>query len=195
MIKRITVFMLTMSLLLSVYVPAVSAESLWSNQSSSLFSDNRARNVGDIITIIISESSSATRTGSASNSKDSSVNVGAGTGSMLGWITNHSLTGKDGFSAKGALTNSNNVRAAMTAQVVAVQPNGNLLIEGVQEIKQNKETQNIRVTGEIRPLDIKSDNTIQSTYIANAKIFVDGKGFISDKQKDGILTQIWNFIF
>lgn len=195
MIKRMVVIMLTMSLVLGLYLPTTSAESLWSNQSSSLFSDKRASQIGDIITIIISESSSATRTGSASNSKDSNMNVGAGTGSMLGWITNHSLGGNDGFSSKGALTNSNNVRAAMTAQVIGVQPNGNLIIEGVQEIKQNKETQKIRVTGEVRPLDIKSDNTIQSTYIANAKIFVEGKGFISDKQKDGILTQIWNFIF
>lgn len=173
-------------------VPA-QAESLWSDHSN-LFADHKAHAVGDIITIVINESSSASRSGNASNSKSASVSADAGTG-IFHWITSASAGSSDSFSAKGSLSNTNSVSATMTAQVTEVKPNGDLVITGTQSIKQNNEEQKITVKGIVRQEDVAADNTVLSSYIANAQIFVDGQGPISGKQRQGILTQLFNFLF
>ncbi len=177
--------------------PAIGqAESLWQDNSrmANIYQDVKARNVGDLLTIVISEVSTASRTGAANNSKTAGMNLSAGTGSFLDWITAHSVSGSDSFSAQGNINNSNKVNASITVQVVGVQPNGNLLLSGTQSIKQNKDLQTITVTGEVRPEDISNGNTILSTYVANAKITIDGKGPIMRKQRQGIITQVLNFL-
>ncbi|MDR3349134.1 MAG: flagellar basal body L-ring protein FlgH [Acidaminococcales bacterium] len=192
--KTIALFALT-SLLLARPV-LCEAESLWqNNKKDNIYQDVKARNVGDILTIIISETSNATRSGTANNSKDASVNLSAGSGSLLGWLTAHGANTKDSFKTSGNITNANRLTANITVQVVGIQPNGNLLLSGTQSIKQNKDTQMITITGEVRPQDISSNNTILSNYVANSKIAVTGKGPIMRKQRQGILTQIMNFLF
>lgn len=185
--------LLCLLIVLLLGMSSVAAESLW--QNSSLYADNKASRKGDILTIVVNEQTSATRSGTASNSKSASLGVDAGKGSLLDWITQHSLGASDSFKSQGTATNSNNLQASITAQVMDVLPNGNLAIQGVQEIKQNKDLQKIIITGEIRPLDVTAANTISSKKIANAKIVIEGKGPIADKQKQGILTQLVNFLF
>lgn len=190
--KNRWIAMLTLAFCLA-FAPLAAAESLWSD-SAGLYSEFKARSVGDVLTIIISETSTAARTGAASNSKDASYNIGAGTG--LSTFLNAQLgSGSDNFSAQGSVTNTNKVSGRITVQVTEVKPNGNLLVSGVQTIKQNKEEQKITVTGEVRPQDITTSNTVLSSYVANARIQVDGKGPIANKQQQGILTQIWNILF
>lgn len=171
----------------------VQAASLWSD-SSSLYGDHKAHAIGDIVTILINESSSASRVGKANNSKSTSTDMSAGTG-IFSWIASANAANKDSFSAQGSIANTNNVSAKLTAQVIEVQPNGNLVISGTQSIKQNGEEQKITVIGTVRSDDIASDNTILSTYVANAKIRIDGHGPIAGKQRQGILSQIFNFLF
>ena len=171
----------------------VGAESLWSDNAG-LYGDSKARQVGDVLTIIINESSSAARTGSASNSKEASVDVSAGSGLMT-FLNTATGGASDSFSAQGAVTNTNKVSGRITVQVIEVKPNGNLMVSGTQTIKQNKEEQKITVTGEVRPQDVTTGNTVLSSYVANARIQVDGKGPIANKQQQGILTQIWNILF
>ena len=173
--------------------PAVHAESLWNDRS--MFADRRAQAVGDILTIVISENFSATRSDSNSNGKKSSGSDSAGTGSFLSWITAHSYDMKDSFSASGSITNKNVVTARMTATVTAVQPNGNLVIKGTQSIKQNNDEQIISLVGTIRPDDISTSNTVASSAMADAQIFVNGKGPLAQKQKQGILSSIFDFLF
>ena len=190
--KNRWIAMLTLAFCLA-FAPLAAAESLWSD-SAGLYSEFKARSVGDVLTIIISETSTAARTGAASNSKDASYNIGAGTG--LSTFLNAQLgSGSDKFSAQGSVTNTNKVSGRITVQVTEVKPNGNLVVSGVQTIKQNKEEQKITVTGEVRPQDITTSNTVLSSYVANARIQVDGKGPIANKQQQGILTQIWNILF
>ena len=190
--KNRWIAMLTLAFCLA-FAPLAAAESLWSD-SAGLYSEFKARSVGDVLTIIISETSTAARTGAASNSKDASYNIGAGTG--LSTFLNPQLgSGSDKFSAQGSVTNTNKVSGRITVQVTEVKPNGNLVVSGVQTIKQNKEEQKITVTGEVRPQDITTSNTVLSSYVANARIQVDGKGPIANKQQQGILTQIWNILF
>ncbi|GMB01328.1 flagellar basal body L-ring protein FlgH [Pelosinus sp. IPA-1] len=174
---------------------SVSAMSLWSDAgSANLFSDHKARAVGDSLTIIINENSSASRVGNASNSKSSSTSMNAGTGIFHG-IASASAGNADSFTAKGSLANTNTVTAQMSAQVIEVKPNGTLVISGTQSIKQNGEEQKITVSGVVRPEDILSDNTVLSTYIGNAQIRVDGNGPIAKKQRQGIISQLFNFLF
>ena len=182
-----------------------SAASLWvdNTSTSSLYGDKRARAVGDIITIVVSESSTIARTGTATNSKTATTEATKPVGDfgpLLNWAKNFLPSYTEGgttdsFKSSGTLNNSNTVKARITVQVTEVRPNGNLVVSGSQMIKQNNEEQKITVTGVIRPDDILSDNSILSSNVADAKIDVYGKGQVANKQRQGILTQIWNFLF
>lgn len=177
-------------------IPSVSAASLWSDTGTngSMYSERKAHAVGDMITIVINENSSANRVGSAANSKSTSTSMDAGTGIFHG-IAAASAANADQFSAAGSIVNTNIVTGKMTAQVIEVKPNGNLVISGTQSIKQNGEEQKITVSGIIRVEDIATDNTVQSSAIGDAKIKVDGNGPIAGKQRQGIISQLFNFLF
>ena len=175
-------------------VTNVLAASLWGDGANSLYGDIKARAVGDTLTIIINESSTASRTGSASNSKSANVGADAGVG-IFKILAEASASSSDSFKAQGSLNNTNKVTGRVTVQVIEVKPNGNLIVSGTQTIKQNGEEQRITITGNVRPYDVTPDNTVLSSYVADAQIKIDGKGPISNKQRQGILTQIFNFVF
>ena len=186
---------LIMLSLLLISTP-VWAQSLWSDNSpaANLFTDRKARAVGDTVTILINENSSAVRSGAANNAKSANVDMKAGTG-IFGWIAAANAETSDKFDAKGTLTNTNKVNAKLTTTVTEVKPNGSMVITGTQTIKQNNEEQKITITGIVRPDDIAADNTVLSTYVADAQIKIDGKGPVANKQRQGILSQILNFLF
>lgn len=188
--------LLVILMLLIAPAPYAKADSLWADNAptANLFSDHRAHNVGDVITIIISESSSAKRAGNASNSKSASSNVEDGTG-LLTFINALSGSSSDKFSADGSLSNTNKVTGRITVKVVEVQPNGQLMIKGTQSIKQNTDEQTITITGVVRPEDVTAENTVLSSNVADAQLKIEGKGPIAGKQRQGILTQIFNFLF
>lgn len=177
-------------------ISTVNAESLWNDNSSSalMFGDHKAHAVGDIITIIVNETSSASKAGKASNSKSSDVNINAGTG-IFGFLSSATAGNSDSFAANGSISNTNKVTATITAKVVEVKPNGALLISGTQSVKQNGEEQRITLSGIVRPEDISANNTVVSTYLADAKIEIAGNGPLAKKQRQGIITQIWDFLF
>ena len=172
------------------------ATSLWSDTAptSVIFGDQRARAVGDILTVVVSETSTVARSGASSNTKSASGSTAQGTG-LLGFLPEMSMSQGDNFSSKGSINNTNKVTARITVKVIEVKPNGNLVISGTQNIKQNGESQTITLTGQVRPSDIQADNTIYSSYIADAKLNVAGSGPLASKQRQGILTQIWNWLF
>ena len=176
-------------------MPIASADSLWSDAGNySMYSDRKAHAIGDTLTIVINESSSANRAGTAANAKTSSTTLNAGVG-IFSVLTNASAGNSDKFAANGSIANTNSVNAKMTAQVIGVKPNGNLIISGSQSIKQNGEEQKITVSGTVRTEDISTDNTVLSSSIGDSIIKVDGKGPIAGKQRQGILSQIFNFLF
>ena len=183
---------LLLGLSIALQAPAEAA-SLWSDQTS-LFGDRKARAVGDSLTIIISESSSAVRSGNASNSKTASTSLNAGTG-LLTFIDNANASSSDSFKNDGKISNTNTVTGRITVQVTAVKPNGNLVVSGSQVIKQNSEEQKITITGEVRPEDVSADNYVLSSAVANAQLKIEGKGALASKQRQGILTQLFNFLF
>lgn len=183
--------------------------SLWQLGNRSMFSDRKARNVGDIVTVIISESSSASK--EASTSTDRTTNVSASIPHFFGLENSSIFTGSNpvdlnnliaadftnGFDGIGSTTRKEVLTASLTTQVVGRYPNGQLKIRGGKEVMVNNEVQIIYLTGIIRPVDITAANTVSSTKILNARISYTGKGAISDKQKPGwgtrLIDNVWPF--
>lgn len=181
--------------MLSWAVPCADATSLWSEgHTRSLFADRKAQAVGDTLTILISESSSATRANSANNSKSGENNLSAGAG-VFGFLAAASASGSDSFKAQGGISNTNSVSGKVTVQVTEVKPNGNMVVSGTQSIIQNKDEHKITITGIVRKDDVSADNTVLSSQVADAQLKFDGKGPLNAKQRQGILTQIFNILF
>lgn len=176
-------------------LPAAANGSLWTG-GDSLFSDRKARRVGDLVTIIIVERAQATQTAATQSGKDGSLQVGPfSLADLLPVVPAIGGSASDSVSSSGSTTRGGSVNARMTAKVVEVLPNGNLAIEGRQTIVINGEEQVIVVSGIVRPQDIAPDNTVLSTFVADATIVYSGTGPIGDKQEPGLLTRLFNWLF
>lgn len=182
--------------------------SIWQSSSAGMTDDMKARRRGDIVTIVISETASASKEAKTGTSRDSSMS--AGIPNLLGLekssIINKnfadlakliSASSSSKFQGAGSTSRQENLKATITARVMDVHPNGNLMIEGRRNIKVNEEDQIIVLEGVVRSRDISPDNTINSIYIADARISYSGRGIISDRQSPGwlmnILDRIWPF--
>ena len=179
-----------------------------------IFQYLRARKVGDLVTVNIVETSKASKKATTSSSRDSSIT--AGITNLLGYETKMQkslLPGKykfpdafnnkvmfkasmeNAFDGSGSTTRDETMSASITAKVIETYPNGNLLIEGTRQVQVNNETQFITLTGIIRSSDISPDNTVLSSYIADAKITYTGSGAVSDKQRPGWLMRIIDYVW
>ena len=189
-----------LALLLASVVP-VSAQSLWTDgkghTEGTYFSDRKARDVGDILTIVINESATTAATKGSSNSKSGNVSMNAGIGvfDFLNSIFPASAGGSDSFKADGNATSTNRAMGRVSVTVVEVEPNGNMVVEGTQSIWQNKNEHKITLRGVVRRDDVSYNNTVPSSQVADATIRFDGKGPLNSKQRQGILTQIFNILF
>ncbi len=167
-----------------------------------LYSDGRARRVGDIVRIDIVESANASNTANTTASKDSSSNMqidaffGKSAIPLLGTVGSPMLgTSSDSdFSGSGSTSRSNTITATVAARIVHVLPDGLMQIEGIRETKVNSETQYIVVRGLVRSRDVGPDNSILSTQMADAQIEYYGSGIIADKQKPGWLSRLLDTI-
>lgn len=192
MIKKICAAVLVVAFVLG---GNVEAKSLWvDNGTLSLYADKKARNVGDILTIVINESTTQTASKSRNNSKSGSISVGSGTG-IFDFIKAFSASGGDSFQADGSATDTSRYSGQITVTVVEVLPNDNMIVEGTQSIWQNRDEHKITLRGIIRRDDVTMNNTVPSSKVADASIKFDGKGPLNAKQRQGILTQIFNFLF
>lgn len=170
--------------------------SLWTSDARDYLRDRVARREGDLITIIISETSSSSFQAATNATKNDDTNIAKGLGPILGnLIANWGIGAKSTVDGKGSTSNSGSMSARMTAVVKKVLPNGTLLIEGTRAITSNKETQVFTLSGIVRQDDVRADNTILSESIADAQIKSDSKGMISDRQRRGILTRILDWLF
>lgn len=180
--------------------------SLWSSgQGVLLYSDVKARGVGDIVTVKIVESSSASKNAETKTERASGVKADwSGLFELIskGWSlhktpigASHQIDLSNQFDGKGETTRTSTMNAFVTARVIHVLPNGNLVIRGTREIRLNSENQYISIQGIIRPEDISSNNLILSTYVAEAVIELNGYGAISDKQSPGWLARIIDWVW
>ncbi|MFW5697868.1 MAG: flagellar basal body L-ring protein FlgH [Fimbriimonadaceae bacterium] len=156
-----------------------------------------ARQPGDLLTVLISESSVASFSAqtSATKSDDSSV-AGEFFGGFIDRIFTPFNTGADStVSGDGATSQNNRMTAEMTVMVKEVMPNGNLIIEGRRSLVTNKNTQTMVLTGVVRPFDVTPANTVESMQIGEAEIRMEGEGMIMERQRKGILTQVIDWLF
>lgn len=172
-----------------------SANSLWRAGARTFFHDQRARNVGDILTVQIDINDSAQLHNSTDRSRTNGMQAGVphffGLESSLGKILpsgyNPSqmidVTGANNSTGKGVIQRSEQVSLTIAAVVTGVLPNGNLVIQGKQEVKTNNELRELTVAGIVRPEDISATNTIKHTQIAEARISYGGRGDVTRVQK------------
>jgi flagellar L-ring protein precursor FlgH len=165
-----------------------------SDMANNLFSDVKARRVGDIITVNLQENTRATKSASNSTSKATGVVVNPiiGLGGNALNIGNESLqlgmdTAND-FSGDASANQSNNLTGAISVTVVKVLANQNLLVRGEKWLTLNNGDEYIRLTGVVRPDDVSPTNEIESTKIANARIQYSGTGSFDRAQKTGWLS-------
>lgn len=186
---------------------------IWPGETSknTLFEDARGKQVGDIVTILVSETSTSSQTATTDTKKSSSLSLSVGKmlglpsslglGSFLGSgnAFNPGIDGKNDSSnsGSGTTTRKGSLSATVSSIVVEVLPSGNLRVEGKRMVTINNEDQLLVLRGIIRPMDINYDNTVSSSLIANAEITYEGKGVISDKQNVGwavrVLDWVWPF--
>src|SRR5690348_4855142 len=180
------------------------ANSLWRNGSRSFFKDQRAHQVGDLLTVTVNITDQANFANetqrSRTNKEDSGITdfigaktLGAQAQKVLPGriLTADSTASSDG---KGSVQRQESLQTNVAAVVTQVLPNGNLVVEGKQEIRVNFEMRELVVAGIVRPEDIQSDNTIDSSKIAQARISYGGRGQITDVQQPRYGQQVMDVL-
>jgi flagellar L-ring protein FlgH len=189
--------------LLTVPVCTLPADSLWNQGSSrSMAADKKAQMVGDILTILIQENNGATRQNNTTTSKKASVNAGINSAvyapSISGLLTKGgtlpalNYTSDTEFNGGGSINNAETITAQVAVRVVDVLPNGNMVVEGQLRTAFSGEKQDAVVRGTVRPDDIMANNTLYSYNIADATIQFISKGTITDSQRKGWFTKVWD---
>ena len=199
---RLLIALLTLPL---CYQNAARAQSLWHDDNAQrMFADKRAANIGDILTVVVQEVTTATKNNEPKTEKNSGLNAAVSTFLYPGFLAYKGATAAKGsmpaveyksdlkHDGSGAINNSEAIVAHVAVKVIDVLPNHNLLVEGKRETSFAHEHQTITLHGVVRPQDIQSDNTVLSYNVADASISITGKGTVSDSQRKGWFTIIWD---
>lgn len=162
-----------------------------------LFSDQRARRPGDIITIVLVEKTNASKKATTKTKKDSSMDIA--TPSIWGGpVTKGGLEilaaaadAEREFTGEGGTTQSNSLTGRISVTVLDVLPNGNLMIRGEKLLTLNQGSERVQVSGIVRAADVTPDNTILSTQVADAQIVYAGEGALADANSPGWLARFF----
>jgi len=186
----------------------VMADGLFSEDTyKPLLSDRKARSVGDTVTVIIFENSTASASTGADTKSESGVDITSGLDVNLPRIPrvnrdpkgkahlNANLDAGNHFDGKGSLNRAGKMVARVSATITEVLSNGSLRLRGQQNIELNSEVQKIKISGLIRPDDIAPDNTVLSTRIAEQDLKYVGEGLLSTQVKPGLFTRIVQWLF
>lgn len=166
------------------------------NIARSLFSDKRAYQVGDVVTILIVEYAIGQHEAGTETGSDSEFGVSAvGSGDLSDTNMGADAAWKHKFDGTGGTKRSGSLEGTMSARIVEITEEGNLVIEGERMITVNGEKQITKLRGVIRPEDVSGQNTVYSYRIAQAEISYTGKGDVNSAQKPGFFTKIINWIF
>lgn len=164
----------------------------------SIFTDVKARNVGDLITVLIVENSSASNKAKTTTEKSTEAGT-EGTAGLgpLDFIPLWGASGKDElkYDGQGQTEKSGSLQAKMTVQVIDIKPNGDLIIEGNRVVTVNDEEETMFLSGIVRSRDVSDANTIYSFQIAEAQISTKSKGAITSGSRPGFVTRLINWIF
>ncbi|HYF86349.1 flagellar basal body L-ring protein FlgH [Azospirillum sp.] len=180
--------------------------SLWRSGSKAFFKDQRAKQVGDILTVLITINDQAQMNNQSTKSRDNEEAMGLP--NLLGLQSQFKnalpsavdpsklidATSTSSSQGKGAITRKEQIELKVAALITQTLPNGNLVIQGRQEVRVNYELRDLNITGVIRPEDITAQNTISYEKIAEARIAYGGRGQLSDVQQPRYGQQIFDII-
>ncbi|HYG05667.1 MAG TPA: flagellar basal body L-ring protein FlgH [Stenotrophomonas sp.] len=163
-----------------------------------LYGDRRARDVGDLVTITLVESTTATTSASTGISKNSDIEMATPT--VLGLpVTYHgqdllknSAKGERSFDGKGQSAQSNRLQGSVTVTVIQRLPNGNLVVQGQKQLRLNQGDELVQIQGIVRAADIATDNTIPSSKVADARIAYGGRGAVAQSNAMGWFGRFFN---
>lgn len=166
-------------------------------QGTDLFSDTHAHRTGDILTIVLLESTAASKKAETTTAKNDSVALAAPTilGQPLtvnGNPASIGLNGKNSFDGSGSSTQSNQLTGLITVTVAKRLSNGNLYVRGEKLVTINQGQEMVRISGIVRPQDIAQDNSVLSTRVADAHIEYSGRGTLADANTQGWLARFFN---
>jgi flagellar L-ring protein FlgH len=169
-----------------------------SGQQIELFADLKARRVGDVLTVRLTETTSASKSAVTKTTKTTGVNNTGPT--ILGRtittggvpIFTTTLAGADSFDGEGSSTQGNSLAGSLTVTVMEVQLNGNLVVQGDKTLKLNQGDEFVHVSGVVRVADIQADNTVTSDRVSDAHISYSGKGVIDSSNRMGWLARFFN---
>jgi flagellar L-ring protein precursor FlgH len=188
--KKIILFSLVLSAFLS-------AQDMRRNAFSSLFSDYKANQLGDAITIIVIESSLAKNNAKTKTGRESDLgfNLAGSVDATDVPEVDLGIGSKNNFNGSGSTESSGSIQTKISATIDSVLNNGNLMIRGSKKITINGEEQLINIKGIVRSSDVRADNSVLSYNISDAEISFEGSGLIDDAQAPGWLTKFFHWIF
>ena len=189
--------------------PTAGLGSLWNPQHAANYAalDVRPRFPGDLLTVVVAEQAKGKKDGKTDASAETSISasvqeffgIPAAAASFLpGGFSPESIvkaTSSRDTKGAGATERSDTLTASITVTVTAVEANGNLLVQGDKIIRINREDQYIVLSGTVRPEDIRGDNTVVSTRLADARISYFGDGTVGDKQRERIVHRLFDYLW
>lgn len=164
----------------------------------SLYGDRIARDVGDLLTITLVESTTAQTSATTQVSKESELSTGVtslfgGPVSFKGRdILSASANGERGFDGQGKSSQSNRLQGSVTVSVIQRLPNGNLVVQGQKNLRLNQGDELVQIQGIVRPQDISRDNTVPSSRVGEARIVYGGRGALAQSNAMGWLARFFN---
>ena len=189
---------------LGACVLAVPADSLVKPTAKSLYSDKKGAAVGDIITIIVQESTSTSKDNSTSTSKKSAVDAqlesffySPGASGLLtkgGQLPALKFNSKSGFDGGGSMNNNEKITARVAVQVTDVLPNRVMLVEGRKQTKINGESSDVVLRGMLRAEDVTAGNSAFSYNLLNPEIQIIDKGLLRENQRPGWFKRLWDIL-
>lgn len=172
--------------------------SLWAQHANSMFADRRARQVGDVVTILVVEYAAATSSAKTTSKKENDVGLmGTGGPQAQAYSPIYGLRGQvdNGFNGNAGVERKGQLQTKITATISEMLPNGNFVIQGSRLMDVNGEKETTTITGTIRPEDVSWENTVFSTQVADVQISYQGKGVVNSGQKPGMIAKLFNWIF
>jgi len=183
------------------------ANSLWTGAQQGFFKDQRAKTVGDIMTVVISINDKGKMENSSDRTRSSSETAAMpklwGTETKLAQVLPEAVdptnlvdsTADSSFKGDGTTDRKETIEMKLAATITQVLPNGNMVIRGSQEVRVNYENRVLQLAGIVRPQDINIDNTISYDQVAEARIGYGGNGQITDVQQPRYGQQLYDVIF
>lgn len=167
------------------------------DKKRSMFADRRANAIGDVVTVIITENTTAVQSADVGLKRtgEASASGGSGLWGLMKLVPRASVGGSTAQTGSGSTARNSRLTTTITCRISEITPTGQLVLKGDRTLKINDDVQTLRFSGIARVEDVAQDNTLSSNVVANAQIEVFGKGPVEKHTRPGLLNRIFEFLF